>query len=243
MKKFDNEIVAKVIKAYLEHSLPHRKIQSEILNLPAPQRGGGFVAMEILHEYNIRKDKKGFLENKTLKEAKKEVKDSEFRKAISLLEKYEIEQYEKDFKDQIEINNTTILSDEELEKSGNRKPEKTSNSNSNRYKTNPRISKTVIVNNNYECQIDIHHKTFKDKKSKYFMEAHHLIPMSFQDNFKINIDRKENIISLCPNCHRAIHLGNKHERAKRIKILFELKKDELKNISLKIKLSQLLNFY
>ena len=51
---YDNETIAKVIKAYLVHGISHRNIQKEILNLPAPKRGGGFKTMVILHSYNLK---------------------------------------------------------------------------------------------------------------------------------------------------------------------------------------------
>ena len=54
---------AKVIYAYLKNSLSHRKIQKEILGKEAPAKGGGFLAMEILHGYEIEGDKKGILNN------------------------------------------------------------------------------------------------------------------------------------------------------------------------------------
>ena len=33
------------------------------------------------------------------------------------------------------------------------------------------------------------------------MEGHHLIPMKAQDDFENNLDRVENSVCLCPNCH------------------------------------------
>nr|WP_299344248.1 AAA family ATPase [Allomuricauda sp.] len=59
----DSQLHAKVIYSYLKNSLSHRKIQSEILGEKAPARGGGFLAMEILHSYEIQGDKKGILKN------------------------------------------------------------------------------------------------------------------------------------------------------------------------------------
>jgi putative restriction endonuclease len=64
--KFDKHTIAEVVKAYLVDGLSHRKIQREILNIPAPARGGGFVAMEILHHFNIHGDKKGVLKNNSV---------------------------------------------------------------------------------------------------------------------------------------------------------------------------------
>ncbi len=57
----DIPLNAKVIYAYLKKSLSHRKIQSDVLGAEAPARGGGFLAMEILHEFDIEGDKKGVL--------------------------------------------------------------------------------------------------------------------------------------------------------------------------------------
>lgn len=39
------------------------------------------------------------------------------------------------------------------------------------------------------------------------MEAHHLIPMSKQGTFEFDIDVPENILCLCPTCHRKFHLS------------------------------------
>lgn len=66
--KFNNYAIAEVIKAYLIDGQSHRNIQREILNLPAPARGGGFVIMELLHHYNIREDKKDLLTKKSISE-------------------------------------------------------------------------------------------------------------------------------------------------------------------------------
>ena len=56
----------KVLKAYLVDGWSHRKIQREILKLDAPARGGGFVAMDILHKYNITGEYKAILKNRHL---------------------------------------------------------------------------------------------------------------------------------------------------------------------------------
>lgn len=52
---------AQVIFSYLVKSMSHRKIQEKILGIPAPANGGGFLAMQILHDFEIRDDKKGIL--------------------------------------------------------------------------------------------------------------------------------------------------------------------------------------
>ena len=82
--KFDNYIIAEVIKAYLIDGRSHRNIQREILNLPAPAKGGGFVVMELLHHFNIRGDKKSLLTKKSISELKT-TNDSEFKKALQII--------------------------------------------------------------------------------------------------------------------------------------------------------------
>lgn len=61
--KFNEEEQLKVVRAYLFDGLSHRKIQADILGIPAPDNGGGYVAMDILHYYGIDGSKKGILLN------------------------------------------------------------------------------------------------------------------------------------------------------------------------------------
>ncbi len=58
---FDENIILQVVSGFLIHGMSHREIQKIILGLPAPARGGGFVAMDILHHYGITRDFKGYL--------------------------------------------------------------------------------------------------------------------------------------------------------------------------------------
>lgn len=39
------------------------------------------------------------------------------------------------------------------------------------------------------------------------MEGHHIIPVSLNDSFSEELDCEENVIALCPNCHKAMHLA------------------------------------
>ncbi len=66
------------------------------------------------------------------------------------------------------------------------------------------------------------HETFDSKQGYRYVEAHHLIPMKAQKDFpNINLDRTENIVALCPTCHRAVHLGTKEEKMKHLKPLYD----------------------
>ena len=61
-----NETEFSVIEAYLINNWSHRRIQSEILGIEAPQRGGGFEAMKILHKFEIKEEHKNMLNGQVL---------------------------------------------------------------------------------------------------------------------------------------------------------------------------------
>ena len=64
---------------------------------------------------------------------------------------------------------------------------------------------------------------------------HHIIPINAQEDFpNVNIDIPENVVCLCPSCHREIHNG-RDSKEMMIK-LFDSRKDILiaKGISLNI---------
>lgn len=81
---------------------------------------------------------------------------------------------------------------------------------SKKYKRNPLLWKIAIQNAYYACEADPNHITFESAIThENFMEAHHLVPVKAQqeiwEKYWINVDCVENIVSLCPTCHRAFH--------------------------------------
>lgn len=136
---------------------------------------------------------------------------------------------------------------EQLKKADSRTPEKKAKSNNSRYKTDPRITKTVLKQNNYICEIEKitgeKHKTFNTNGEVQYMEGHHLLPMKAQKNFAINIDRSDNICCLCPNCHKAIHYGTKIEKKSRLILLYNKKIKELNEAGIYSDFEELINNY
>ena len=113
----------------------------------------------------------------------------------------------------------------------------------------PSLTKTAIVNANYQCEIDANHKTFINASGVPYMEGYHLIPCTVDNSnfiwerFERNVDCLENIVSLCPNCHRAIHFGNAETKEKMLVKLYSKKKTQLEKVGIRISFSHLLNFY
>jgi len=113
---------------------------------------------------------------------------------------------------------------------------------SEKYQSNPRRSKNALIAADFKCEIDEDHKTFINKKSKrQYMEAHHLIPMSKQGKFEYDIDVPENILCICPNCHRKIHLAKDSTRKELLKYIYDKRATKLENRGFKLNFSALLS--
>lgn len=58
----------------------------------------------------------------------------------------------------------------------------------------------------YSCEYDPKHNLFVSRFSRQpYLEAHHLIPMGLQSEFRQSLDTVHNVFCLCPYCHRAVH--------------------------------------
>ncbi|WP_127491304.1 MrcB family domain-containing protein [Paenibacillus glycanilyticus] len=79
----------------------------------------------------------------------------------------------------------------------------------------------ALINADWRCEVDSSHETFIKDDGKPYMEKHHLIPMEYYFNFDNNVDHHYNIYSLCPNCHRKIHLGLNEDKKKMIIQLYD----------------------
>lgn len=190
-----------------------------------------------------------FIEKTNIRNVPKQIVRMFFEEGINLVMDKE---FFEELEDDVEQSKIHILSgytsDKSILQADNRNPEISgSSSNKNRYKTNAKLAKTIIEKQNYSCEyaklIGAEHKTFKTKAG-YYVEAHHLIPMSKQDNhLPTNIDRSENIVVLCPNCHRAIHNGIDEEKVLRLEVLYNNRKDKFKDVGIDIDFDKIKNYY
>jgi len=119
---------------------------------------------------------------------------------------------------------------------------------SKKYKRNPLLGKIAVHNSYYSCEKDPLHETFiSAKTNKNFMEAHHLVPVKFQKQiwrkYGINVDCVENIVSLCPNCHRAFHNGTNEVKKHMIETVYARLIPRYKSINFNISLDEILKLY
>lgn len=71
------------------------------------------------------------------------------------------------------------------------------------------IAKEIKKHIKYKCQMSEalgeNPYSFKKNNGEYYVETHHIIPVSDTKNSKLSV---ENLICLCPNHHRQVHYGN-----------------------------------
>lgn len=170
-------------------------------------------------------------------------------KIIKYLEEYlSASNTDEDFIEQENIQNA-VLSNEKIEDAKGREPEYNLGAKGKTVKKRPELAKQVLHNSGYKCAVCADHKTFHTKDGVQYMEGHHLIPCTpsnakeFWDRFGANIDCIENIVCICPNCHRRIHFGSDADKREVIEKLYEVKKGELESARITIGLEELSGLY
>lgn len=100
-----------------------------------------------------------------------------------------------------------------------------------RYKRNAKLISIAKCRDNFICQINHEHITFISNKTNY-VEGHHIVPIFQQKNYEFNLDDVNNIISLCPNCHREIHSADNKDKIINTLYNLNIRYMETNNISL-----------
>ncbi len=104
---------------------------------------------------------------------------------------------------------------------------------------NYELTKKIIEKSEYKCFFDHNHLTFPTDNLTNYLEGHHIIPISNIDSFDFDLDVENNIIAVCPNCHRKIHLAQNHIKYEMIEKIF----NETQIKTLDISKQNLLNLY
>ena len=127
-------------------------------------------------------------------------------------------------------------------------PEPTS-STSIIYPRNPAYAKESLRNTEYRCELEDaenQHTTFNSQiTGKNYVEAHHLVPMKVQYKYapETRLDVPGNIIVLCPNCHKLLHLGVSGTRIAKVTELYKKRKNILEQWGISITLEDLIEIY
>lgn len=111
---------------------------------------------------------------------------------------------------------------------------------------NLRAAVTAIERAGFQCEVDHGHKTFNcSATGKQYVEAHHLMPLSAQHSLGAgrNLDIPENIVALCPTCHRRFHHEEKASRIVLLMQVYEQRKAALMSAGLDYGPADLINAY
>ena len=109
-------------------------------------------------------------------------------------------------------------------------------------KRDARVGRYAIKCAEYKCEVDETHRTFISRGSdKPYLEAHHLIPISAQEEFEYSLDVPANIVALCSVCHNEIHYGKEAELL--IRKLYTDRYERLRKSGIDISIGKLLKLY
>lgn len=122
-------------------------------------------------------------------------------------------------------------------------PKSSSTVVSHQTKRDANLARKALANAHYCCEIDPRHKTFTSIRGTNYVEAHHLIPISATKELSVNLDFLENIVSLCPNCHRAIHHAALEERKYFVEHLFSKREKLIASRGINLSLAEICRFY
>ena len=112
-----------------------------------------------------------------------------------------------------------------------------------KYPRSKTVSKNALAKANYLCEVDNSHWVFKRRNSnKTYTEPHHLVPLSAHKDFKnIDLDREQNVVSLCSHCHNLLHYGEDVDQV--LKPLYEARKELLEKVGIFVSYEQLKKYY
>lgn len=156
-----------------------------------------------------------------------------------------VDEFEKEQRFISKLNNSVpYLDDNEIEYDNTPKPPKAGiDTKAHKYPRSKTVAQRALAKAAYLCECDASHDTFKRKNcSKNYTEPHHLIPLCAAKDFPdIDLDREQNVVSLCSNCHNWLHYGDETDVI--LKPLYEARKELLKAIGAEITYEQLKSYY
>ncbi|TCI42968.1 MULTISPECIES: HNH endonuclease [unclassified Exiguobacterium] len=146
---------------------------------------------------------------------------------------------------QDDVNTDENLEDAKKEiKGGRGRRNKVTKKGATAWSRDPKIGADAIRQAEYKCELEKSHASFVHAKGNHqYMEAHHLIPMRAQEEHSNDLDTQSNIVSLCPNCHRAIHHAKKEFRHELVKKLYEKRVERLKGVGIEWQIDKILSYY
>lgn len=113
-----------------------------------------------------------------------------------------------------------------------------------RWPRDAQVAARALRLSNYKCAYDESHISFTSKVTgERYLEIHHLVPMKYQGEFNVSLDRTAQLLALCPTCHRQIHHGTDKEKETMLRKLFYDRREKLEKIGIEIGFKELSKMY
>lgn len=124
-----------------------------------------------------------------------------------------------------------------------RAPKAVSSVETKRYPRSRTVAKNALGKACFMCEVSEHHTLFKRKNSTInYTEPHHLVPLHAAEMFpNVDLDREQNVVSLCSMCHNWLHYGSDIDTI--LRPLYEKRCDLLRSIGIDIAYEQLKKLY
>lgn len=124
------------------------------------------------------------------------------------------------------------------------KPNHRTVKNQKLWSRNSKYASDAVIYADYLCEFDNQHQHFISKYSqKNYVEAHHLIPMKYQEQFQCSLDVHANIVSLCMVCHKKLHYGLFNEKKEILDKLFRSRRNRFIKSGIDISNTKLYSYY
>lgn len=177
--------------------------------------------------------------NIDIEKIKKFIEDHEAVYKLIYEELFNIIQYSLNFREEKEVDEQEIDLNEKIDDTDVHSVEKYN-------KVSIILKKLAKANSNYRCELEDFYgcQYFTSREShKNYVEVHHLIPRAVGNDFENSIEVVENYVTLCPHCHRLVHLGEDVERKPALHNLYLKRKELLHEKGLDISEKELKDYY
>lgn len=124
-----------------------------------------------------------------------------------------------------------------------RPPRAPRSNTSSQYSRDRIVSENALRLANHMCEADNSHFVFRRKNGNTnYTEPHHLVPLSASKDFPdVDLDREQNVVSLCSNCHNLLHYGADIDGL--LTLLYNQRKELLAAVGIVLTYDQLRKYY
>lgn len=112
---------------------------------------------------------------------------------------------------------------------------------SEREATSSNLRSEILAEANETCFFNCSNEMFLNQKEDIYLEVHHIIPLSYARKIGKKGDFRENLIAVCPTCHKRIHFEHSDSIIKQD--MYKLMYSRVETSTNKMEISNFTEFY